>query len=310
MKTHSNNIRVSAGVLAVKGLNVFPELETPPSDVPLGRHWLKQFRTCLAQAAKTGETILAEAGVTYQGAPSLLALSIPQIEETPTPSNGSLAHFIVAGGLLTFGPLALHRGDEVYFWEDEMRCVVAEANHVTPTLTRGEFAEMQYDTYNATSLDEISDEILSQLEIPVDRAKLRWAYPDEEKGQVGWDENDDHGGMESYSMVKYLSVYAPDLKAESPAPALVYSELTDFRPFGGDLSADYDAVLVEFTDTTQPFGYVTIELAGQPVTVKTGELPQDDVYGRMFDASIAKDPMMARGGPEAAIKNLKALSQA
>ena len=280
MKKHSDNLKVHAGVLAVLGLNVHPDLP----------HTRDGFRELCRRAAALGERARAAAADMYwhNAAGEPKPLNYGQLS---TPIFGGELHGAQAliAGILVWGDCLLTAGSTVAFREDGSAVFAgAEPVCVIPI----EAKVMAYDTYNASSLDEISDDVLKELDVKLDKTKLAFAYSDTDQktwAELEAENPDADSFVQGYEQVKYYSVYAPSL-GQAPEGCRVLGAVFGAEPtdLGAELGCDtayfeqvceelYDEFLVEFVDRSQPFGYVAVETNGSQV------LPPDDVPGFSID---------------------------
>ena len=297
MKKHSDNIRVRAGVLAINNLNCFP-------DVPTTRDGFAELcRRAVTLGCIAVET-MADRNYPQEGFLSLTQLSTPVI--TCVTVDGR-ATFSLEGGILLWGDRLLTRGSAFSFSDGgDARFAYTDC----AVAVGAEMALMKYDTYNATQLDEISDDVLRDLDVHLDRDKLKFAYPNEERGQRGW-EDDDLMDMGGYEQVKYMSVYSPDLSEAGPGRAIVVVRGEDDPEHGFDVTYFdrvnnelYDEFLIEFVDRSQPFAYVAVETVGtqNPASgVPMGDaLVQVDWYASQF-CNETREAIKDAGGYDAVL---------
>ena len=275
MKKYSDNIKATAGILAVHNLNIFPS-STLDYSVP----WTDSFREACRRSALLAEKAMdPEWG--ESGKFSLLELSVPRFEVLGGGRyrlTGGL--FLWAGHLFSPGATFRVHANDLNFETPELIQVAT----AVPAVMR----EMTYDTYNATSLSEISDEVMSELGMDFDKTTT-----------VDWEEDPDA----PLSQVKYLSVYAETLTGGEPGRVIAYA-LRDPEGFRhatvpefefdtaffdevADYKSYYDRFLIEFVNKSQQFAYVAIETMGSPAAAdaEDKEYPSVDWYGRMFESA-------------------------
>ena len=286
MKKHSDNIRVRAGVLAINNLNCFPDLPTTRDG------FAELCRRAVTLGCIAVET-MADRDYPLEGFLSLTQLSTPVI--TCVTVDGR-ATFTLRGGILLWGDCLLTRGSTFSFSDDGDARYGASVHRAVAV--NAEMALMTYDTYNAAQLDEISDDVLRDLDVHLDREALKFAYPDEERGQRGW-EDADLADMGGYEQVKYMSVYSPDLAEAGPGRAIVVVRGEDDPEHGFDVTYFnrvneelYDEFLIEFVDRSQPFAYVAVETVGKqnqaPGEPASDASAQADWYAAQFCAETRK----------------------
>lgn len=282
MKLHSDNIVAKTGIVAIHNLNVF-------EGTIVGR---KEFRESCKRAA-----ILAEKAFFTMSEDdriedhfSLVELSVPRF------SILSIAdHYRLDGGIFLWGGLLFLPGAEFRVTDSAVENLGAPELIQRATAIPVEMKEMRYDTYNGEWLGDIADKILDELDLKLDKNALK-----------SLEEEDDGTSMHE---VKYLSIYAPDLKETAEGRAIAYVD-GKTPGVGVDLDFDtkyfdslisiyhhhgatscipkyYDEFFVEFIDKKQPFAYVTIELIGQPAggNAEASYEVQVDAFAKMFDQS-------------------------
>ena len=183
MKFYSDNIRAKAGILALRNLNVFPagELDT-------NRPWGELFREACRRAAVTAKQIIeheSEVFGTAEDRVSLPALSIPRFEIL----GGG--RYKLTGGLFLWGGYLFQPGAILCVTETDYRIETPELAQLATAVPIKE-EEVRYDTYNGSKLEEISDEVLKELDVTLDRDKLYYAYSDE-PGTKTWDDLENNG---------------------------------------------------------------------------------------------------------------------
>jgi hypothetical protein len=273
MKLHSNNIVAKAGIVAIHNLNVF-EGKTRS---------IQEFREALRRSAVLAEKAFSaiDKGGGRPDFPSLVELSVPRFI-TIGPD-----HYRLTGGILLWGGFLLLPGAEIVLGSSQVEFLRGSDSIEPATAIPAEMKQMQYDTYNGERLGEISDAVLSELSIKLDKSKLK--YSDDDENWI------DEPNM---AQVKYLSIYAPDLKETTEGRAIAYVEGKNPGKLGFDTSyfdgllqewkggADakyYDEFLIEFVDKKQPFAYVTVELMGSPA--EEGGTQVDLTYGYSVDTN-------------------------
>jgi hypothetical protein len=324
MKTHSANIRATAGILAVHNLNVFPG---SGGDMDYTVPWQDSFKEACRRAAIIAKMSTEQE---YFGDDSsklnLVTLSIPRFEilgEGRYKLVGGI--FVWAGHFFETGAVFRVHGNDLNIETPELVQVC--------TPVRAKMEEMKYDTYNAAKLGEISDEVLKELDITLDKSKLAYAYlEDGEEGRT-WEDIEEESGEDGfaggYSEVKYMSIYAEHLTGGEPGRVVAFvkhdeaGQYSDYRTpdLGFDASyakqimdswkALYDNYFVEFTDKTQPFAYIAIELFNEPAESAPVEARPEvygddfkcaDMFAYMFDKSNLEN--MKAFGVEKAIETL------
>jgi hypothetical protein len=289
MKKYSDNIRAAAGILAVNNLNVFPH-----SGVDGVLDYTVPWQTSFREACRRAAILAAKAMDPEWGEPgmfSLLELSVPRFEvlgDDRYRLTGGL--FLWAGHLFSPGATFRVRDNDLNFETPELIQVA--------TAVPAEMLEMQYDTYNATALKEISDEVVAELGMTFDKSTF--------KSFDEIDENDeDEDDCSEISQVKYLSVYAKTLTGGEPGRVIAYGVCTA-RPEGYhavpasglefdtsyfdevvDYKTYFDRFLIEFVNKSQQFAYVAIETLGEPARpdAEDNTYPSVDWFARMFDGT-------------------------
>ena len=327
MKTHSANIRAIAGILAVHNLNVFPG---SGGDMDYSVPWQDSFKEACRRAAIIGRMSVEEETFGGEDKLNLITLSIPRFEvlgENRYRLAGGV--FVWAGHIFNPGAVFRVQGNDLNIETPELVQVC--------TAVRAVMEEMKYDTYNASKLGEISDEVLKELDITLDKSKLAYAYlEDGEEGKT-WDDIEQETGEDGfaggYSEVKYMSIYAEHLTGGEPGRVVAFVKIdeagtyVDYRTpeLGFDASyakqildswkALYDNYFVEFVDKTQPFGYVTVELFNEPAENAPAEARPEvygddfkcaDVFAYMFDKTNLEN--MKAFGVDKAIETLEQIA--
>ena len=170
MKMHSDNIKATAGVLAIHNLNVFP---SSGGSMDYTVPWQDSFREACRRAAILAAEAAADRAEDFFGGDkaTLLELSIPRFEvlgEGRYRLTGGL--FLWAGHLFSPGATFRVLGNDFAI---ETPDLIQVATAVPVTMT-----EAKYDTYNASALSEISDDVLRELDLDLDKSTLPW--PDDE----------------------------------------------------------------------------------------------------------------------------------
>lgn len=297
MQNFSSNIKPIAGILAVQNLNVFPSSGADDC-IDYTKPWEESFREAIRRAAILAAQAITSDAFDYDpGKFSLLELSIPRfaiLGEGRYRLTGGL--FLWAGHLFSPGATFRIQADDFHI---ETPDLIEVATAVPATMQ-----EMRYDTYNASRLSEISDDVLRELDIQLDKSSL-----------PGEDDEIDIDNEDWLQEVKYVSIYAESLTGGEPGRVIAYPttdiygvalaatpELGFNDGFARSLldswKAGYDQFLVEFTNTKQPFAYIAVELIGTSLSKQgpKAEGVQDDEesmlydsFGALFDASISKD---------------------
>lgn len=312
MKYHSRNIRPTAGILALKNLNVFPASTRDAVRYEDGLE--AAFRQAVGRAAALARRAVPAGWGARPDMFTLMQLSTPVLR-----ALGNNTYQLDGGLLLWLGHL-FRPGARFSVRGNHFAIETPELVELA-TDTPAKMTEMRYDTYNASRLGEISDEVLAELDIQLDKSRLAYAYADEEEGVKTWDELADvENGMNE---VKYLSVYAPALAPDAVGRVIAYPVLGDepapdpelgfdasaFTDLVANKTAYFDRFLVEFTDPSQPFAYITIELLGQELVEDDGEgsaLPSKDGFADLFDA--AHRDRLAQQGWENVVAGLDAIA--
>ena len=307
MKNTSSNIKAVAGILAIKNLNVFPSSGAADC-LDYTKPWADSFREAVRRSSVLAAEAFGNEDGFRAGSPgqySLSQLSVPRFQALGSGRyrlTGGI--FLWAGHLFSPGATFRVQGNDFHIETPDLIEVA--------TAVPAKMEKMKYDTYNAAKLGEISDEVLKELDISLDKSKLAYAYlEDGEEGRTWEDleeEEEEDGFTAGYAEVKYMSIYAEGLTGGEPGRVIAYKDKSDdsyytnhqFPDLGFDASvfrglrarrkAHYDQFLVEFVDTKQPFAYVAIEIFGQPATADKPELEhedfrQRDVFAEMFDAT-------------------------
>jgi hypothetical protein len=290
MKHFSSNIKPIAGILAIKNLNVFPA-SGDTDCLDYSQPWVDSFREAVRRSSVLAAEAVQNDEFGYDPSHfSLLELSIPRFAALGGGRyrlTGGL--FLWAGHLFSPGATFRVQGNDFHIETPDL----IEVATAVPVVME----ELKYDTYNAAKLEEISDEVLKELDIELDKSNLMDSDSDD------FDVDDPNW----LNQVKYMSIYAETLTGGEPGRVVAYqkSQLHERMDYATpDLGFDasvfreimdmwgdhYDQYWVEFVDTKQPFAYITIELIG-PSVVKdnTDDMPIDDVFAKMFDASVSKD---------------------
>lgn len=164
---------------------------------------------------------------------------------------------------LVWGNRLLNKGSQVNILTDE---ILTPDSVEKVVIVDADFKLMHYDTYNGMDLTSIDKDILSELDIQMDVDSV-----------TEWE------GEDSYNMVKYISVYAPNIppveagtrviainKYDSPENAIMQFSETFF-----------DAFMVEFVDPTQPFAYISVEIVND-LNYAEGDNPTADNFKDTF----------------------------
>jgi hypothetical protein len=281
MKKYSDNIRAAAGILAVNNLNVFPS-----SGVNGTLDYTVPWQTSFREACRRSAILAAKAMDPEWGEPgmfSLLELSVPRFKVLGDDRyclTGGL--FLWAGHLFSPGATFRVRDNDLNFETPELIQVA--------TAVPAKMEEMNYDTYNATDLREISDDVMTELGMTFDKTTA-----------VNWEEDPDS----PMNMVKYLSIYAETLTGGEPGRVIAYniSDLDSDRHRGtpssglefdtsffdevADYKTYYDRFLIEFVNKSQQFAYVAIETMGIAAhgDAEDEEYPSVDWFARMFEGT-------------------------
>lgn len=304
MLNHSANIKAVGGILAVRNLNVFPEADLDYLDVHAAFREAARRASILAERAMDPEWGEGDKA-------SLLELSVPRLKPL------GAERYALTGGILYFAGMLFSPG-AVFGFSDTGLVVetpdLIEAATAVPT----KMSLMTYDTYNASRLGEISDDVLRELGVSLDKDALAYAYAEEGEDVKTWDEIED-GDMTGLSQVKYVSVYAEGLTAGAVGRAIAYVPIgTDYsggravRPTDGlgfddsyfkeveDYKTYYDRFLVEFVDKSQPFAYIAVEAMGGTV-LGAGEdsedMPVRDFFADQFSGE-SKDEFVGHDKAE------------
>jgi hypothetical protein len=261
-KPSSDNLSVRAGLILVEGFNAFPT-------APLTEAGFRETIGKVRDAMVNGRSIQEEDWCFPSGKVSLGELSAPRF------AQGESGKLRMTGGILLYGGVLLEPGAEVMFAGGGVSFGTSFAGGgVSPAVgLRAEWRRMQYDTYNATPLAELDPQIAVELDLDVDGMV----------GAVAVDEGD-------IVMVKYQSVYAPDLASvpDGVRAMVLNSRMEKYDDYDYDRDeyhsrtqdvAVYDRFLVEFTDRSQPFGYITVEV--MPGTYDAAGYY--DTFGEIFD---------------------------
>ncbi len=322
MKMQSDNIRAYAGILAVHNLNVFTDVDGQTAEA--------KFKEACRRAAIVGKMAMEHDTFGEEGKMDLVTLSIPRFE---TVDEG---HYKLAGGIFVWANHFFKAGAEFRFRNGDLDFVTPEL--IEPAVAvRAKMEEIKYDTYNGAKLGEISDEILKELDLTLDKSKLAYAYLDDGEEGKTWDDVEEETGQEGffagYAEVKYMSIYAEALTGSELGRVIAYvqhdeaTKYTDYRTpeLGFDASyakeildswkALYDNYLVEFIDTKQPFAYIAVELMGEPAKGAPAEAKPDtfgddanygDIFAAMFDKGNLEN--MRAFGVETAVENLSKIA--
>jgi hypothetical protein len=289
----SNNIKARYGLMAVHELNVFPERLSAGSDHD-------DFLMVLEKILENSEKINAcsnklarpfEAQDENRPFYSILQMSIPLIQQIDYRLYKLAAGFLVWNGLI-------FRGGSLFIFDALTGKLVNEIKE-TASVVNAIFKEMEYDVYNNDSNDyrSIPEEVIDELGLQVDYTNFD---PKVHKDEM-------------YDLIKYISIYAPELYKAKDANTYVachiakegetslleyfISERTcasyqDFETFGD--TGDYDKCFIEFNRKDQPFAYAPIECLIGPAfkhakklerEVNGGfkDLDYEDTYGRDFN---------------------------
>ena len=301
MKHFSSNIKPIAGILAVKNLNVFPSSGAADC-LDYTKPWVDSFREAVRRASVLAEMAFADHDDGYRGDQfTLLQLSVPRFEALGSDRyrlTGGM--FLWAGYLFSPGATFRVQGNDFHI---ETPDLIEVATAVPATMQ-----EMKYDTYNASHLSEISDDVLHELDIQLDKSAL--------PGEI---DNDDPDWLQE---VKYVSIYAETLTGGEPGRVIAYRPSSDLGGAVGsnyatpelgfdgsylhelinEWNSHYDQFFVEFIDTKQPFAYIAVEIIGQPAVADKPELGEEDfrqrdIFGEMFD-STSKDELASHAEGE------------
>ena len=326
MKNTSSNIKAVAGILAIKNLNVFPSSGSADC-LDYTKPWVDSFREAIRRSSVLAAEAFGNEDGFRAGSPgqySLSQLSVPRFQALGSGRyrlTGGI--FLWAGHLFSPGATFRVQGNDFHIETPDLIEVA--------TAVPAKMEKMKYDTYNAARLGEISDEVLKELDVSLDKSKLAYAYlEDGEEGKTWEDleDEDSDGFIEGYAEVKYMSIYAEGLTGGEPGRVIAYKDASDssyknyqtpdlgfdasvFRELEDSWKACYDQFLVEFVDTKQPFAYVAIEIFGQPATADKPKLEhenfrQRDVFGEMFDTT-SKDEL-ATHDPAEVVETLRKIA--
>lgn len=318
MKNFSNNIKPIAGIVAIKNLNVFPTQGEDALDY--SKPWVDTFREAVRRAS-----ILADAAFNPTNSWgqrddqfSLAQLSTPRFEAL---GNG---RYRLTGGIFLWAGYLFSPGATFRIQANDFHIETPDLIEVA-TAVPAKMEELKYDTYNASRLSEISDEVLKELDVNLDKSKLAYAYLEEgEEGQT-WEDLEDDGSdgfIDGYAQVKYMSIYAETLTGGEPGRVIAYRPSSDLGGAVGsnyatpelgfdgsylhelinERNSHYDQFFVEFIDTKQPFAYIAVEIIGQPAVADKPELGEEDfrqrdIFGEMFD-STSKDELASHAEGE------------
>ena len=313
MLNHSANIKAVGGILAVRNLNVFPEGDLDYLDVHAAFREATRRASVLAERAMDPEWGEGDKA-------SLLELSVPRLK--PLGSE----RYALTGGILFFAGRLFSPG-AVFGFSDTGLVVetpdLIEAATAVPT----KMSLMTYDTYNASRLGEISDDVLRELNVDLDKSALIYAYAEDGEDVKTWEDVED-GDMTGLSQVKYVSVYAEGLAADAAGRVLAYVPTgTDYsgdravEPTEGlgfddsyfkeveDFKTYYDRFLVEFVDKTQPFAYIAVEAMGGTVlgaSEDAEDMPVRDFFADQFSGE-SKDELLGHDKAEV-VETLKRIA--
>jgi len=263
MKLHSENLRPVAGVLAIHNLNTFPQTSANKAS----------FKRCLQRSlvlAKEAVEIFEDVGM--ESRPSLAVLSIPGVS---VDTNGT---YTLLSGILLWGQYFFDIGAKWSF-NDEGNLVILTSDLIHPAqVIPAEIKGLHYDTYNATNLNEISEEVLKELDLEFDIPACEELI---EEGVIAG--------------VKYKSVYMPLILSTEDGvrtfatPLANAPEGEEFdRSYFNEVVEDwYDHYLIELVDKDQHFGYISVEVF--PGT-KDGEpcMEPEDSYASIFQPKYAE----------------------
>lgn len=279
MKRHSDNIQVSAGQIAIKGINVFPEY-------PLTATGFEEMVTnALSMAERIQKQMKEDRLIGPSGQADWLtlpALSTPLFYKIESDEVRNV--FGLRAGIVVWGNLLITNKSRICVSKNCDSVVVSEAETVDSVEIQ--VTQLTYDTYNGADLMELDQSVIDALIEDGDRSILTGI----ETGPVG----------ETIVGVKYQSIYAPLLSSKMKAPVIGYvSRLGE----GDDVLIDFpqfDRFMVRFIDTSQPFAYITVE------TFDTeSEEPTSDFYGAAFESTV-KDAILAiEGGYDGVIADLR-----
>jgi hypothetical protein len=272
MKRFSDNIIATAGPVPVQNLNAFVA-------VP-GESDYASFARAMSRAATGIGLALAEetrySNEIHQA--SVALLSAPRISPL---GNGQ---YRIDGGLFFWNGMQFDKGAEFSVSQaNGMQILTPDLVH-RAALVPAAFNEMKYDTYNASPLDEIEDQVLSELDVTIDRAKVQ---------ELTDPEGD--GDYIEFSMVKYMSIYAPSLSSATEGRAIALAsnggsyassqsevsnqqlthdpEDTSYLQHLLDARIHYDEFMVQFIDKANPFAYVTMEVVRDAKVDVIGSAP-------------------------------------
>lgn len=262
MKLHSENLRPVAGVLAIHNLNTFPQ--TSPNKA--------SFKRCMKRSLVLAKEAVELNDAGMESRPTLAVLSIPGIA---VDSDGT--HTLLSG-ILLWGQYFFDVGAKWSFGEDG-NLVILTSDLIHPAqVIPAEIKHLHYDTYNATNLNEISQEVLEELDLQFDIPACEAAI------EVG-----------AIAGVKYKSVYMPLILATEEGvrtfatPLMNAPKEEEFdRSYFNEVCEDmYDHFLIELVDKDQPFGYVSVEVfPGLDADGNPDECP-NDTYASIFQQKYA-----------------------
>ena len=241
MKSFSSNIKAKAGIAAISGLNVFPAIA--------GNTDLEAFSEAMHDALGKAERIALDEAPFYEdsNAITIAALSIPRLRSI---TDKSSTIYALDGGFLVFANWMISPG--ALFSFDRDGSLVYDVCETGPkveraTLVHASMVRLKYDTYNALALEDISQEVLDELDITVDISQVP---------------------TDCINAVRYMAIYAPlvaTLDISKCGRVIAYDPGNDY------LEERRDQFLVEWVDTTQEFAYVAIEVAGTPAVGCTAD---------------------------------------
>ena len=260
-KLCSDNIRATAGIVPIRGLNVFGN---------------ESFTTVLEKL----HTVITTVPEGY---------SDDNFDGTLEENCGLFSISALSAPLFQFGEDVITLVSQFFIWkglvfskgatfgiteDDEVQVLTPELVEPASVIS-GQFSLLCYDTYNGSSLVDIEQKVLDELDLELDREALP-------------KENDDERWTDDpLSMVKYISVYT-DAPIPSTGRVFIIEDTLDdaITKFSNQL---YDAFLVELINKTQPFAYIAVEGWGEPLMSK-GDFEEKwevmkDYYGDTFSSA-------------------------
>ena len=271
MKTHSDNINARAGVLAIRGVNMF--------DFP-GLDFRKAFQQALSDLVKNAEAIRVHDEDEWDSGYglSLASLSVPRLEKVADSTFRLHAGLLAVNGWMVEAPSVFKVTADGFSGDN-----VCEVTLIDVTVQ-----ELTYDTYNGIDLKDIDRNVMKELGVEMTDEEIEEKRNlTEEAGEV--------------TIVKYWSVYAPNFP-DAPNGRLIacpvfpdenkedgkdesFLKMLTEQLKDGYVKTHFDQFFVEFLNTEAPFAYVGTEGMFNEESEQDEEGRWHDGFRKLWDES-------------------------